>query len=105
MKLLIKLFALMLVISISSAFAQSESESFSIGKIITINSKALNQERQIIVNLPDEYNSTNQRYPVLYVLNSEQNFKHAVGTESYLAETQIIPKHIVVGIDIKNIKS
>ena len=72
-------------------------------KLLHIKSKFLNEERKIYVYLPEGYDSTNEKYPVLYVLNSELNFKHAVGTESYLAETQIIPKHIVVGIDIKNI--
>ncbi len=103
MKFLTGLVLLLLLNSCGLVLAQAESNFYSIGKIIKIKSKVLNEERKIYVYLPKEYDSTNENYPVLYVLNSELNFNHAVGTESYLAETQIIPKLIVVGIDIKNI--
>ncbi len=103
MKFLSTLVITILLNSFSINFAQDDTNTLSIGETINIKSKFLNEERKIYVYLPKGYDLTNEKYPVLYVLNSELNFKHAVGTESYLAETQIIPSHIIVGIDTKNI--
>ncbi|WP_291072924.1 hypothetical protein [Empedobacter sp. UBA5987] len=52
-------------------------EKLSIGEIQKINSKILNTEREIWVNLPESYTNNKLQkvnYPVIYVLDAESNF-------------------------------
>ena len=101
MKLFLSLLIILFLQS-SLILCQSENNNYSIGNSINIKSKILNEDRRIFVSLPEDYNSTDKRYPVLFVLDSKTNFKHSFGTESYLSEAEMIPNHIVVGIEISN---
>ena len=82
------------------SFSQNNVSTNNAPTIITLKSKVLNEERKILISLPKGYDLSNERYPVLFILDSKTNFNHAFGTESYLSEVEMIPKHIVVGIEI-----
>ncbi|NNE66342.1 MAG: hypothetical protein HKN33_07225, partial [Pyrinomonadaceae bacterium] len=66
----------------------------------TISSKALKEDRIISVSLPEDYESGERKYPVLYVLDGEWVFDYAVGTVKFLSNDVAgrIPKMIVVGV-------
>ncbi len=83
-----------------SAFAQEHGDDFVIGKYLQMNSKILNEERTIVVDLPEGYDKSHASYPVLYVLDAdwEDLFTTVVATSGYLNEFGRIPKMIVVGI-------
>lgn len=67
-------------------------------KIIrTLYSKALNQERQFWVALPDNYDST-ASYPVIYLLDAEDHFDITFAVTNELAKNDKMPKHILIGI-------
>ena len=58
--------------------AQITSESNIVGSNIQIQSKVLNQEREIQVYLPDGYEESEKSFPVLYLLDGQRYFLHGV---------------------------
>ena len=76
------------------AFSQ---ESITVGRKFKVYSEALNEEREVWVGLPSNYDST-VRYPTLYVLDAESQFDITLSLTKELAHNGKIPEHIVVGI-------
>jgi predicted alpha/beta superfamily hydrolase len=72
-----------------------------IGESITINSKILNEERGILVYLPEEYQNSSTRYPVLFVLDGDDYFLPSIGIMKYLVMFNQLPEMIVIGIPHK----
>jgi uncharacterized protein len=70
----------------------------SIGTSTQIWSKVLKENRRVLVHLPEDYQETHKRYPVLYLLDAENQFLHSVGIVQFLADNGRIPDLIVVGI-------
>jgi predicted alpha/beta superfamily hydrolase len=60
----------------------------------------LNEERGIWVHLPDDYNTSTQTYPVLYLLDGDGHFNEASSITDYLSgyERNRMPQMIVVAI-------
>jgi predicted alpha/beta superfamily hydrolase len=79
------------------SFAQAGSEEPLVQEL-QIKSKALNEERVITVSLPDDYNTTENTYPVLYLLDGRTHLQHATGAVSFLAAQGSIPRMIVISI-------
>ncbi len=52
----------------------------------------------ILISLPDEYNSSDKRYSVLYVLDGDVSYGIASGIARYLEIGANIPELIVIGI-------
>lgn len=71
---------------------------------IAIQSKTLDETRDIFIHLPKDYESTDKRYPVLYVLDGEWIFTFAVGAMEFLSGdvSGRMPEMIVVGIPNTN---
>ena len=69
-----------------------------IGQIKTIHSEILNEARQIAVYTPSDYNNSDQKYPVLYVLDGEWNFHYTSALAEKLAAAGDMPQTIVIGI-------
>lgn len=63
-----------------------------------IRSKHPRQTRVLAVHLPDSYQQSRHHYPVLFVLDGENNLDHAVAVASFLAENGAIPEMIVIGL-------
>jgi len=55
-----------------STMGYSQIVNFKIGVKDSVESKILNEKRQLIVNLPKDYNTSNNTYPVLYVLDGNE---------------------------------
>ncbi|MDK7674505.1 alpha/beta hydrolase-fold protein [Weeksella virosa] len=82
-------------------------EKLSIAKIQKINSKILNTEREIWVNLPESYSNNKLQkvsYPVIYVLDGESNFTFLTGVVSKFQSGFYpeMPESIIIGITNKN---
>lgn len=95
------LFFLFLAISIS-ANAQTDKK-INIGTIETIKSKILNETREIWVHVPNDGNTifSQQKYPVVYVLDGDSHFLSTVGTIQQMSAvngTTNCPEMIVVSI-------
>jgi len=69
------------------------------GKIITLHSTELNENRTLLVYLPDNYEMMEEKkYPVLYLLDAENHFFHVTGIVQFLSSSWTMPQMIVVGL-------
>jgi len=79
--------------------------SITIGKIDSLHSKTLGEERKIWVYVPDGAKDTSRRFPVLYLLDGDAHFSSVVGMIQELSGVNgntICPDMIVVGIPNTN---
>lgn len=65
---------------------------------IVFHSKVLNEDRQFWIYLPEGYDKGNKLYPVIYLLDPDQNFAYVTEMERFLSDRYRMPKSIVVGI-------
>ena len=87
------------------ARGQSQSHPIFIGDTIQLQSSALKESRTLLVSKPAGYDSGNERYPVLYLLDGETHFRYTAAIVDFLAASDRIPKMIVIGIasgDVRN---
>lgn len=82
----------------ATGHTQNDPDEIVLGKSIRLNSKVLNEERQILVYLPTGYEQTGTKYPVLYLLDGRAHFQHASSTVQFLSRNGRIPQMIVVAI-------
>ncbi len=70
------------------------------GYSMNLHSDILNQDRTIMVSVPEGYATSNKKYPVVYILDAQWNFNHAAQNLAWLAskDCELIPQSIVVGI-------
>lgn len=83
-----------------------------VGQFDSIYSKILNQERKLVIYLPESFKDSNRKkakYPVVYLLDGSHNFIPFVGMLRLYSEmddnTKILPEMIVVGIENIDFKS
>lgn len=85
----------------------TKAERISTGEILTLHSEVLNEARTLLIRLPEGYETSGQRYPVLFLLDAEYFFQPATAAVQFLSElgyienqirNQPIPQLIVVGI-------
>ncbi len=88
----------LLVLSFNFADGQSITEDI-IGEKITIQSEVLQEPRALHVYLPDSYQETSKEYPVLYVLDGQRFFFHAISVAKLSKKFSYTPEHIVVGVE------
>lgn len=62
-----------------------------------IHSTILNEEREIIIHLPRDYNK-NKKYPVMYVLDGSSQDKHIANKFNILSAAGYVPETIIVGL-------
>ncbi|MFN7603148.1 MAG: alpha/beta hydrolase-fold protein [Bacteroidota bacterium] len=68
-----------------------------VGRQVTVRSKILNQDRQILIYLPASYDKA-KKYPVIYLLDGKQHTVFTGSAVGRLADAGVIPEMIVVGI-------
>jgi predicted alpha/beta superfamily hydrolase len=78
--------------------AQVEGTDVVLAKSVKFTSKVLNRELDIPIYVPQGYNASSSRYPVLYDLNSFICFTYDCGTVEFFARNSSIPNMIVVGV-------
>ncbi len=82
--------------------AADPADSIIAGQRYTLSSKVLGESRRYLVHLPDRYYSSNNRYPVLILLDGEAHFRHTSSAVDFLAANGRIPEMIVVGVTNTN---
>ena len=75
-----------------------------IGVRVPIKSEILNEQRSVIIHLPDNYDNSAKSYPVIYRLDGNmETMLESVATVNRLSQTEeIIPDMIIVGIENTN---
>jgi predicted alpha/beta superfamily hydrolase len=77
---------------------KSEPINVNTGFSFKLHSVVLNEDRTIMISLPDGYNGNTKKYPVLFMLDGQWNFNHTAQTVGWISDKGIIPQTIVVGI-------
>jgi len=83
----------------------SYSQKNQIDKVKTLYSKILEEERKIVIKLPEDYNkSKTTTYPVLFLLDAEggNSWEKAISVTNKLSSAGKIPEIILVGIHNTN---
>jgi len=70
----------------------------SLGKSIILHSEILQSDREIQLYLPDNYEASSNKYPVLYVLDGQRYFLNGITFQQNLTWQEITPEFIIVGI-------
>lgn len=73
-------------------------QTLTIGTSQTLRSSVLAEDRTLMVSLPNGYEDSKQRYPVLVVLDAEWRFRFLASAVETMADAGAIPDMIVVGI-------
>ena len=86
---------------IGSLSAQTNNSSVTIGDYRQIHSDVLDEERIVLISLPEDYSKSEKRYPVLFKLDGDKgNFLQASSAVYYLSDmTDNAPDPIIVGIE------
>ncbi|MDH5706858.1 MAG: esterase family protein, partial [Candidatus Aminicenantes bacterium] len=81
-------------------FAQKDGDDIVIGKYRMIHSRILDEDRPLFVHLPRDYEETQSRYPVLYLLwvDIYNYFADAAIVTEKLGSSGEIPPVIIVGV-------
>ncbi|WP_162558704.1 alpha/beta hydrolase [Robertkochia solimangrovi] len=59
----------------------------------------MGEQRQIQIYLPSGYTETEEKYPVLYVLDGQLFFNHAISLSNKFRQSKLAPEFIIVGIN------
>lgn len=93
------------IISVLAAMtATASGYSLNVGENIKINSKVLDEERELMIYLPKSYTYSDKEYPVVYLLDGETHFFHVSGMLQFLSGSGKIPEMILVGVKNTNRK-
>lgn len=82
----------------SATNAEPEAIVETFGQSYSFESKQLGEKRELLIHLPKDYQESNKQYPVLYVLDGDSHFKHAVLATNTLQRYDMMPKSIVVAL-------
>src|SRR4051812_32230438 len=99
-----KLFLFMLATVITFAAAAQSDNKIVIGKIDSVYSNILNEQRKVWIYTPDMTSGdhdSSRRYPVLYLLDGDAHFPSVAGLVQQLSQANgntIYPEMIIVGI-------
>lgn len=101
MKKIILFLSFSLLVNLVYAQGKLQNENIVIGKIDSIQSNILSENRKIWVHVPDKADHSKELFPVLYLLDGDAHFSSIVGMTQQLSTingNMIFPKMIVVGI-------
>lgn len=90
----------LLIIFLLLPFAIRSQEDIRIGKKYSIYSDTLQENREYWVYLPDDYEQSNNSYPVIYLLDGDMFFHSLVGISKTLSSGRgdFSDSHIIIGI-------
>ena len=95
-KIVITIITLFLCFKGIAQFNQNSETQIVVGKVDSLYSKILKEQREIWIHIPEDFNST-KKYPVIYVLDASQQFYVITGMQKQLTPFKI-PQSIIVGI-------
>ena len=95
LKQVITIFIILLIVTPNPANAKIRGES----KVDSLYSKILDERRELLVHLPNNYQqNSGLNYPVLYLLDGQRNLNHAAGTLDLLSQSNMAQEMIIVAI-------
>ena len=85
----------------TSINAQTINSENTLGVNYTIKSKILKEDRQIQIFIPESYEKTDKKFPVLYILDGQRLFPFGVSLLKSFTQFKQTPEFIIVGITNK----
>lgn len=98
MRTIIAKLATMPLVLVMAAAALAQEEPVSIGVRIKVHSQVLNEDRAVLVSLPEAYDRVRLRCPVVYVLDGSSLFLPTVAAARFMGDQGLAPQMIVVGV-------
>ena len=94
------------ICSPASLYAQETSETsiidnatpLVVGRSMSIHSSVLDEDRNLLIYVPADYETNDQPMPVIYLLDGRVNFQHTAATVDLLVVNARMPRSMVVGI-------
>lgn len=93
-----------LILLLTVVFVQAQTKltatpiTLTLGDEFKMQSKVLNEERTLLIHTPSDYETSNKKYPVIYVLDGNSHFSHTINASNVLREFERMPESIIVGI-------
>ena len=98
MKLFIRyIFIITTLVNTTFCLASNDSDKITIGNKVTFNSKILNEQQELWIYTPNDYDAK-KKYHVLYLLDGDELFHPATGIVMYLAANEFISETILIGV-------
>jgi predicted alpha/beta superfamily hydrolase len=66
--------------------------------LIPLKSSILEEDRELWVFLPKNYQSSKEQYPVIYLLDGRRHFQHAITAVDILQSESMVPQSIIVAV-------
>lgn len=104
-KFILRLILTNILLSYTVSNAQSDKNKITIGNVEYFHSKILNEERKLLIYVPDsepDQYYKKGKYPVIYLLDGEGHFNSVTALVEYLSAETVCPKMIIVGITNTN---
>ena len=86
------------LVSASARAGQEKTGAVVLGESAHIYSKALQEQREIWIYLPDEYRTSGDTYPVVYLMDGSNHFKHVSGLAHFYSQRGAWPQLLVVAV-------
>lgn len=86
------------VLLITACSHPKKDNNITIGKIDSLHSSILGEERKIWIYVPDAAKDTSKHFPVLYLLDGDSHFTGMTGIVKHLVGSSTGPDMIIVGI-------
>ena len=71
---------------------------YNFGTQYQLQSKILGETRQLLIYVPEKYKKSTEKFPVIYVLDGDKHYKHAIVSAEKLQKNGLIPASIIVAI-------
>jgi len=95
-RLFISLFVMLFLMS--PCFAQVKTQDIVIGTSYSFSAKNIEGAIDVNIHLPADYDASGEKYPVLYLLDVDQDFVFGSAVSDFLSRNFRIPGLIVVGV-------
>lgn len=89
---------IILFFTINQVYSQNVNQSKVLSNSIILKSDILQEDREIQVYLPTNYQNNSNKYPVLYIIDAQRYFLNGIAFQQNLTWENIAPEFIVVGI-------
>lgn len=94
-------YCLLLFVFARTLYGQTDTR-INIGERFVIQSEVLQENREVIIGLPQSYDSGSKEYPILVLLDGDYHFVSNYGVIEYLSKRFRIPEMIIVAIPSTN---
>jgi predicted alpha/beta superfamily hydrolase len=91
-------YSLLLSLIIASVSFHSQASELVLGEKHFLNSLLLKEQRELQIYLPESYQKGKKNYPVIFVMDSQRYFLHAIAHQQSLRFQDKTPELIVIGI-------